>query len=185
MSLYFAIQSRAFYIGLAWLPSILADAGYSDASAGYLQALAALVQLPPAFLVPVLASRRRGQEPILAAIVVTSAVPVLGLLVAEDAAVLWMILLGLGQGGALGLALILPVLRGGEPGSVATLTAMMLSIGYLGAALGPWLAGALHDATGGWRATLAFLLAVTVLQFVPGLPASRDRRLAGAGPPVR
>ena len=185
VSLYFAIQSGAFYIGLAWLPSILADAGYSDASAGYLQALAALVQLPPAFLVPVLASRRRGQEPILAAIVVTSAVPVLGLLVAEDAAVLWMILLGLGQGGALGLALILPVLRGGEPSSVATLTAMMLSIGYLGAALGPWLAGALHDATGGWRATLAFLLAVTVLQFVPGLPASRDRRLAGAGPPVR
>ena len=92
-----------------------------------------------------------------------------------------MVLLGLGQGGALGLALILPVLRGGEPGPVATLTAMTLSVGYLGAALGPWLAGVLHDATGGWRATLVFLLAVTVLQFVPGLPASRDRRLAGAG----
>ena len=181
VSIYFAVQSMAFYIGLSWLPSILADAGYSDEGAGFLQALSALVQLPPAFLVPVLASRRRSQEGILAAIVATSAVPMLGLLLAEDAAVLWMVLLGLGQGGALGLALILPVLRGGEPGTVATLTAMTLSVGYLGAALGPWVAGVLHDATGGWRATLVFLLAVTVLQFVPGLPASRDRRLAGAG----
>ena len=34
VSLYFGVQSMAFYIGLSWLPSILADAGYSDASAG-------------------------------------------------------------------------------------------------------------------------------------------------------
>ena len=129
---------------------------------------------------PVLASRRRSQGAILAAIVAGSAVPVLGLLVAPDAAVLWMVLLGLGQGGALGLALILPVLRGGEPGSVATLTAMMLSVGYLGASLGPWLAGVLHDATGGWDATLVLLLAVTLLQILPGLPAARDRQLGGA-----
>jgi CP family cyanate transporter-like MFS transporter len=180
VSLYFGIQSMAFYIGLSWLPSILADAGYSDEGAGFLQALASLVQLPTAFLVPLLASRLRSQEAILAAIVATSAIPVAGLLVADDAAILWMVLLGIGQGGALGLALILPVLRGGEPGTVATLTAMTLSIGYLGAATGPWLAGVLHDATDGWRATLVFLLAVTVLQLVPGLPASRDRRLRQA-----
>ena len=30
VSLYFAIQSMAFYIGLSWLPSILVDAGYSE-----------------------------------------------------------------------------------------------------------------------------------------------------------
>ena len=69
------------------------------------------------------------------------------------------------------------MLRGGAPGSVATLTAMALSVGYLTAALGPWLAGVLHDVTGGWTATLAFLLAVTLLQLVPGLPAARDRQL--------
>jgi CP family cyanate transporter-like MFS transporter len=177
VSLYFAIQSMAFYIGLSWVPSILADAGYSDQAAGFLQALGSIVQLLPAFLVPVLASRLRDQRPILAAIVVTSAVPVLGLLLADGAAPLWMVLLGIGQGGALGLALILPVLRGGAPGSVATLTAMALSVGYLTAALGPWLAGVLHDITGGWSATLAFLLAVTVAQLVPGLPAARDRQL--------
>jgi CP family cyanate transporter-like MFS transporter len=178
VALYFAIQSMAFYIGLSWLPTILADSGYSDETAGFLQALSALVQLPPAFLVPVLASRRRSQEPILAAIVAVSGLAVLGLVLAEDAAPLWMVMLGVGQGGALGLALILPVLRGGEPAAVSSLTAMTLSIGYLTAAVGPWLAGVLHDATGGWSATLAFLLAITLLQAVPGAAACRDRTLA-------
>jgi MFS transporter, CP family, cyanate transporter len=176
VALYFAIQSMAFYIGLSWLPSILADdGGYSEETAGLLQALSALAQLPSAYLVPELASRRRGQEPILAAIVAVSAIAVLGLMVAEGAAPLWMVVLGVGQGGALGLALILPVLRGGSPAAVSSLTAMTLSVGYLGASIGPWLGGVLHDATDAWAATLALLLVVTVLQAVPGLPASRDR----------
>jgi MFS transporter, CP family, cyanate transporter len=54
---------------------------------------------------------------------------------------------------------------------------MTLTIGYLGAAVGPWLAGVLHDATDGWSATLVLLLAVSLAQLVPGLPASRDRQL--------
>jgi CP family cyanate transporter-like MFS transporter len=178
VAFYFAIQSMAFYIGLSWLPTILADdMGYSDETAGYLQALSALMQIAPAFLVPVLASRRRSQGAILAAIVAVSSLSVLGLMVAGGLAPLWMVTLGVGQGGALGLALILPVLRGGEPAAVASLTAMTLSIGYLTAALGPWAAGVLHDLTDAWELPLAFLLAVTLAQAVPGWSASRDRVL--------
>jgi CP family cyanate transporter-like MFS transporter len=176
VALYFAIQSTAFYIGLSWLPSILADDnGYSEETAGLLLALSSLASLPTAYFVPALAARRRGQEPFLAAIVAVSTVAVLGLIVAERAAPLWMVVLGAGQGGALGLALILPVLRGGSPAVVSSLTAMTLSVGYLVAAIGPWLGGVLHDATDAWGATLALLLLVTLLQTVPGLPASRDR----------
>ena len=124
-----------------------------------------------------LATRRRGQGPLLAAIVTLSAIGGFGLLAAAGAAPLWMVVLGLGQGGALGLALILPVLRGGEPGTVATLTAMTLTVGYLTAAAGPWIAGVLHDLSGGWAATLGFMLVVTLAQAVPGVPATRDRRI--------
>jgi len=178
VALYFGIQSMAFYIGLAWLPSFLADdGGYSERAAGLLQALGALVQIPAAFVVPVLATRRRRQGPLLAAIVTLSAIGGLGLLAAAGAAPLWMIVLGLGQGGAVGLALILPVLRGGEPGTVATLTAMTLTVGYLTAAAGPWIAGVLHDLSGGWAATLVFMIAVTLAQAVPGVLATRDRRI--------
>lgn len=84
-----------------------------------------------------------------------------------------MVLLGLGQGGSLGLGLILPVLRARRPEVVASLTAMTLSVGYVIAAIGPWVLGAVHDAAGGWTAGLLVLLGVTILQVVPGAAAAR------------
>ena len=131
--------------------------------------------MPSAFLLPVLAARSRSQVPIVAGIAAVCALGALGLLVAESAAPLWMAVLGVGQGGALGLALMLPVLRGRDPATVASLTAMTLCVGYLAAALGPWVAGVLHDLSGGWTATLAFILAISVAQLLPGVPAARDR----------
>jgi CP family cyanate transporter-like MFS transporter len=81
--------------------------------------------------------------------------------------------IGLAQGGALGLALILPFLRGGSAHAVASLTAMSLSVGYLIAATGPWLAGLAHDLSGGWNAPLALLIAITLAELAVGVPATR------------
>ena len=118
VALYFGIQSMAFYIGLAWLPSFLADdGGYCHAAAGLLQALGALVSIPAAFLVP--GARRRGAEPGADLAAIADVSRARGARAAggrAGAAPLWMAVLGLGQGGALGLALMLPVLRGGESG---------------------------------------------------------------------
>ena len=111
---YFGVQAAGFYATLAWLPSILREQGYSASSAGALLALSAVVQFVPAFLIPVLAARSRTQAGILAAIVVLGVAGVAGLMAAPAAAGVWMVLLGLSQGGALGLGLILPVLRGGD-----------------------------------------------------------------------
>jgi MFS transporter, CP family, cyanate transporter len=177
---FMGVQSMAFYAGLAWLPEILQDRGWSDEEAGALQALSSLVSIAPAFLVPVVATRRRGQTALLAAIVAIAAAGVLGLLATPGAAPLWVLLVGLGQGGALGLGLILPVLRGADPASVSSLTAMTLCVGYLMASVGPWLLGAVHDIAGGWDAALGVLLAMTLLELVPGLPATRDRVLPAA-----
>ena len=58
-----------------------------------------------------------------------------------------MVFLGIGQGGALGLALMLPVLRGKNPGEVAGMAAMAMGVGYLIAAGGPALVGAVFDLT--------------------------------------
>jgi CP family cyanate transporter-like MFS transporter len=172
----------AFYAGLAWLPEILQSQAWSAEAAGSLQALLNLVSIVPAFAVPVLASRLRAQVGVALVVVAAGAVGALGLLVAPGAAPAWVVLLGLGQGGTLGLALILPVLRAGTPGSVASLTAMMLSIGYLVAAAGPWLVGVARDLSGGWTAPLVVLLVITVLELVPGVPAARARRVHEAAP---
>ena len=73
VSLFMGVQSMAFYAGLTWIPTILEDHGYSAGTAGALQALSALVQLAPAFAVPVLAARRRDQVGLLWWIVLLAA----------------------------------------------------------------------------------------------------------------
>jgi CP family cyanate transporter-like MFS transporter len=181
VALFFGMQSLTFYAGLAWLPSILRDAGYDAGEAGALLALSALPSLLPAFLIPVLAARRSRQSGLLVGCVALTLTAVIGLLVAPGAAPLWMVVLGFGQGGTLGLGLILPVLRSGDAATVASLTAMTFCVGYLLAATGPALLGAVHDLSDGWTAPLVLLCAIAALQLVPGLPASRDRTLATAG----
>jgi CP family cyanate transporter-like MFS transporter len=180
VSLYFGVQSTAFYAGLAWLPTILQDRGASSAGAGALQALASLVSVAPAFAVPLLATRRPRQTSLLLAIVLVPAAGVLGLLAAPGPNALWVVLIGLGQGGALGLALILPAIKARGARPVAALTAMSLCLGYVIASAGPWVLGAVHDASGGWDVPLAVLLGITLLELAPGLAAVRDR-LAGGG----
>jgi CP family cyanate transporter-like MFS transporter len=179
VSLFMGAQSTAFYAGLTWIPTLLEDNGYSAGTAGTLQGLNALVQLAPAFAVPVLAVRRRSQVGLLWWIVLLQVAGVIGLLLAIDVAPLWILVLGIGQGGALGLGLFLPVLRGGSAAAVAALTAMSLCVGYMVAAAGPWLLGAVHDAFGGWTAALIVFAAICLLELAPGLPASRGRSIEG------
>jgi MFS transporter, CP family, cyanate transporter len=86
-----------------------------------------------------------------------------------------MVFLGIGQGGALGLALMLPVLRGRNPAEVAGMAAMAMGVGYLIASVGPALVGAVRDATGDWTWPLIVLLVFTALQFPAALYATKGR----------
>jgi MFS transporter, CP family, cyanate transporter len=170
---YFGVQSAGFYAGLAWLPEILESEGWSSAAAGALQALAAAASLAPALLIPILAARRPSQHAFLLLVTGTATAGVVGLLVAPGLAPAWMALIGFGQGGQLGLALILPALRAASAPLVASLTGMTFCVGYLIAAGGPWILGLLHDATAAWTAPLLAMLAITLLQLVPGGLACR------------
>jgi CP family cyanate transporter-like MFS transporter len=177
---YFALQSMIFYAGLTWLPTILRAHGWSAETAGTLQGVSNGISFLPAFLLPFLAGRSRTQGGMLVAVVVGDVVGIVGLLLAPAAAVVWMPLLGLASGGALGLGLILPVLRGGDVRTAAALTGMTLSLGYFLASAGPWLLGVARDASGGWTIPLLLLMAMTLLQLPAGWPATRDRTLLEA-----
>ena len=84
-----------------------------------------------------------------------------------------MVFLGIGQGGALGLGLILPVLRGRDAGQVAGMTAMSMGVGYLIASTGPALVGAIRDLSGGWTWPIIALIVITIAA-VPGRVESCD-----------
>jgi CP family cyanate transporter-like MFS transporter len=176
IALFFAMQSMGFYSCLTWLPSILQAHGYSESAAGGLLALSNAVQFAPAFLVPVLAGRRRTQTSLFLVVCITPALSLLGLLAWPGGAALWMATLGLAQGGSLGLALILPVLRGATGPAVAGLTSMTLGVGYTIAAVGPFIAGLAHDVTGGWTVPLLLLVAMYASELLVSIPATRDWR---------
>jgi MFS transporter, CP family, cyanate transporter len=175
VTLYMGLQSLVFYAALAWLPSILRDSGFSAENAGALLALFALGGIPGSLAVPVLATRMRDQRLLAAGVTVLEAVALLGLLVAPDAALAWVALFALGQGGAISLALTLMVLRAPDPRRAAELSGMAQAIGYSIAALGPLAVGALHDWSGDWRLPLAALLLTTAPLLAVGVGAGRAR----------
>ena len=107
----------------------------------------------------------------------------MGLLLTTDTAtVLWVVILGLGQGACFSLALTFFVLRTPDPEHSAALSGMAQCVGYLFAAFGPSLFGVLRDATHAWTIPLALLLAVVVCLLISGLGAARDAQV-GIPPP--
>ena len=179
VTLFMGLQSLAYYVTLTWLPEILIEEGISAARAGWMLALAQAVAIVTMFLGPVLAGRRPSQRGIVAVAAGLSGAGTLGLLVAGSTlSVLWVVLLGLGQGACFSLALTFFALRAPDPQHAAALSGMAQSVGYLLAAAGPSLFGVLRDATHAWTVPLALLLAITVCLLFAGLGAARDAHVA-------
>jgi CP family cyanate transporter-like MFS transporter len=173
VTLYMGLQSLVFYAGLAWLPSVLRADGYGAASAGTLLALYSVGGVPASLAVPVIATRLRDQRVLAVVLTALEATAILGLVTAPGAAPLWVLLFAFGQGGAIALALMLMVLRAPDPRRAGELSGMAQSIGYTMAAAGPFLLGALYDATGRWDPPLLALLALTVPLAAFGVAAGR------------
>lgn len=177
---FFGLQSLAFYTMLAWLPSVLGDAGVSASEAGAMLAVAAAAGVPVAFVVPKLAVRRPDQRRLVVLVALPSLAGLLGLLAAPDGAPwLWSVLLGIGTGAAFPLALTMVVLRSRDSAQAARLSATAQGAGYCLCAAGPFGIGLVHAATGGWRPALLVLIGLLVLQVAVGRSAARDRAVTG------
>ncbi|MEV3989624.1 MFS transporter [Streptomyces sp. NPDC049837] len=178
VTLFMGLQSLWSYVLIAWMPTIFTDQGMSRSTAGVVFAFNNLIQVAGAFLVPLLAGRMRSQRPLV--VLVTSMVGAgyAGLMVAPvSGAWLWAAVLGVGQGGAVGLALTMIVLRSGDAVTASKLSGMAQTVGYLLAAAGPLAAGAVHQATGGWTVPIALVLCVCGAALAVGLMAARDRKV--------
>lgn len=180
VTVFFGLQSLAFYTMLAWFPAILVDAGVPLARAGAMLAVAAFLGAPVAFVVPRFAARRPQQGRWVLVVAAPAGLGLLGLLLAPGAAPwLWAVLLGAGTGGAFPLALTLVLLRARDAAQAARLSAAAQGVGYVLAASGPFVIGVLHDVTGRWRPALVLLLVLLVAQVLVGLAAARDRLVTG------
>jgi CP family cyanate transporter-like MFS transporter len=175
-----ALQSTLFYATAAWIPDILRDAGLSSATAGAMLAVFALLGLPTNLVVPSIAARVRDQRLLALATAAMWAAGMLGLLLSPGhLTVVWMVALGLGQGAGIALTLTMILLRAPDAGHASALSGMVQSGGYLVAAAGPLLVGALHDLTGGWTVPLLGLLGCAVALGAFGVAAGRARFVRG------
>jgi len=172
---FLGLQSVQFYSIAAWLPTLLADAGVPVREGGLLLALSNAAGAAGALLAPAVAGRMRTQRPLVLAVLVAYVVGLGGLLLTPDAGTFgWVAAFGLAQGGGFALALTLVVLRSATPLVAARLGGVAQCGGYLVAAAGPVVLGALHDATDGWHWPLVLLLGVLLPMGRTGWGAARD-----------
>ncbi|UQI48885.1 MFS transporter [Streptomyces sp. HU2014] len=178
VTLFMGVQSLIAYVCIAWMPTIFTDGGMSKSEAGLVYSFYTLVQMAGSFVVPILAGRLRDQRLLAVGVVTLMAAGVTGLLVAPVAgAWLWATLMGVAQGGTLGLALTMMVLRTRDSHTAARLSGMAQTWGYLVASVGPFALGAVHQVTDSWTVPVALLLVACASLVLLGLGAGRDRRI--------
>jgi MFS transporter, CP family, cyanate transporter len=173
VTLFLGLNSLVYYIVIAWLPAILADAGDSPAKAGSLHGLLQLATAAPGPLLIPIVNRMKDQRAIAFGVSFVAAIGAIGFLVAPAYATLWTILFGAGTGAAIILGLAFVGLRVTSSHQAAALSGMAQCVGYLLAAVGPPLVGVLHDTQGGWGLPLMLCAVLCLVMAAVGLLAGR------------
>jgi CP family cyanate transporter-like MFS transporter len=192
LGLVFGLQSVLFYDVVAWLAAVYVDRGWSEPAAAQLVAVFSVVTVAGTVLTPLAADRIGTRRTQLVASSVAVLSGTLGVLLVPDAALIWAVLLGAGLGAIFPVVLTLPVDVGGRPAEVAATAAVMLLVGYMAAAAGPFVFGVARDVSGDFEVSLWLLVGAAAIQLALCALMTPDRlRRIGArsaaragGPPV-
>jgi CP family cyanate transporter-like MFS transporter len=178
ITLYMGSQSLLYYAALTWLSPLYLAEGWTAGRAGLLLGLFSFTQIFSALAVPALADRTGDHRPWIALCVGAATVMLAAIGLAPTAAPwVWAAVLGLGVGGMFALALTLLVKLASSPAAAARLSGMALLVGYLLAATGPVLAGALYDAAGSYRAPFLALAGIGVATLAVGVSVRPSARV--------
>lgn len=179
LSVAFAGQAFAYYGVTAWLPLMLHDlTGMAPVAAGAASSIFQIAAISGAVGVPLLL-RFGGPLPTVLAVVGAWLVLVLGLLLAPPLWPVWCALGGAAQGGGL-TAIFAMIVRGARDVTEnRRMSATVQGIGYLVAAAGPSVLGAVYEGTGGWTVPLLVVLgSIGVLAAAGAAAATGVRRAA-------
>jgi len=174
LSLFLAGQSFLFYSVLAWLPVLLQERGVGVAWSGMMLSTYNLLGIAGALLVPGLLRRGPDQRGVASAAMACWLTGLLGLWLVPDWYPLWSVFLGLTQGAGITIALTLVVLRARDAMAARELSGMVQTTGYLLAASGPFLVGALRDWSGSWGPSFGAMLAMGALSLLAARGAGRN-----------
>jgi len=174
VSLFMACQSTAFYVMIAWFPSMMSDLeGISAARSGVILFIYQIFVLGSVMATPVFIHRMKDQRAIGVALSGAILLGYVGLYLDPAHALGWMIVMGMGAGGALVLAITLFSLRVETAAQSVALSGMAQAIGYTVAALTPIFIGFIHDLTHRWSLALLLMICLSVLQLAMAYLAGR------------
>ncbi len=169
-----------FFITVGWLPTYLIGAGWSPVTAGAVTSVISFVEVPAILLVPHLSDRTRSGKLII--MVSFLLISVCAVAISFEASLAWMAapVLGITFGGAFVLLLAFPAQYARQE-RLGRAAGAILAIGYMGALIGPPLAGYLRDITGGFSSTFLVMAGSGILAFClsvqfPQVPSSTKPR---------
>jgi len=175
LTLFFGLQALNLYVFLPWLPTMLMDRGTTQANAAWLFSLSQVSLMVSSFLIPWLAARSTEHRGYLVLTILTCLLGTLGLHYAPlNSAIVWVLLLGFGQGAAPSLGAYLFVAKSASMETATRISAMAQTVGYLIAVTGPLLIGAIYQRTGDWSIPIWLLSAILVVELLVCLPAGRN-----------
>jgi MFS transporter, CP family, cyanate transporter len=177
MVLFFGLQSLQAYSIFGWFAQLWRDSGYSAEAAGLFVGIIAGGSLPFSLWLPPAPPRRTDQRPLILAVLGCFPAGYALLLVdAHALAVPAALLVGVGCC-VFPVVLTLIGLRARTPDGTAALSGFTQSLGYLIAAIGPFVIGTVYDATGHWTVPLWLLLALWLPLLAVGAYAGRPAYL--------
>lgn len=186
LTIFFGGSSTVFFFVLTWLAPRYVALGWNASQAGLLLSVFLLTQLGGNLAVSAVGDRLTDQRPLFGMMLFLIVGGALGVALAPRLVPwVWAIALGIGAGGLFTLALTLPVMYAASPTATDGLTSLMLGGGYLIAALGPFVAGILRDATGSYSVAFGGLVVLGGLLLGISLLLEPDRETVTAEPTVR
>jgi CP family cyanate transporter-like MFS transporter len=178
LTVYFGVQAMNAYVQFGWLPQLYRDAGVDAVTAGTLVAWLGGLGVVGGLVMPGLIARSQDVSWAVWALGAILVVGYAGLWLAPARQPwgpwLWATLLGV-AGWTFPGAIALITARTTHPSVTAQVSGFVQPVGYLLAAVGPFLVGVIHSATGGWTAVLALLAASAVVMTAAGLMVARPR----------
>ena len=175
---FFGIQSLGFYALLGWMPSALISIGVSPQASGNYLGFASAIGIPSGLIISAVLGRFKSLAWWAAG---TSAMTLLGSIIftlvlrSTDTSMLLFacILIGLGMSATFPISLSLISTRASTQAQTTQLSAMAQGWGYLLAAAGTFMVGAVANLVANYALSFALITALTLIQAGIGFYAGR------------
>lgn len=184
ITIFMGLQSLMYYTFITWLPDILTAKGFAIQTAGWMLFLMQLALIPVTFIVPIIAEKMTDQKLLSAITASFFIVSIFGIMSGNSILVpIAAMMFGMASGSSFSLCMMFFNLRTINGEQAAEMSGMAQSIGYLLAAIGPTLFGAMHDIYGSWNIPLISLLCISIVILIVATLSGRDVKVTTSSYP--